>query len=216
VNELPGLDSLVKPTNEWISIYATKININNVPLPIGTVVTFEDSSGVICGRGIVNKAGAFPLIAVFRDDVTTPDIDEGAEPGDIIEVFFNNLRVPIEISWLRNGQIENLSDLITNVKGNMEGLLPTTFDISQNYPNPFNPTTTIRYQVPKIEKVTIEVYSILGERVKTLVNELIEPGYYEIKWNSNNDHNNQVASGVYIYRMIAGGFVKSKKMIILK
>jgi len=125
-----------------------------------------------------------------------------------------NLQAKIESFYQTYGAVPSPPPFPTGLEE--EKNIPSTFSLSQNYPNPFNPVTTIRYQVPKIEKVTIEVYNILGERVKTLVNELLEPGYYEVKWRSNNDYNNQVASGVYIYRMRAGDFVSVKKMIVLK
>ncbi len=80
-----------------------------------------------------------------------------------------------------------------------------------NYPNPFNPVTTIRYSLPKAEKVNISVYDILGRKVKELVNEEKEAGRYEIQFNANN-----LASGCYFYRIITKDFVKTMKMLMLK
>ena len=94
--------------------------------------------------------------------------------------------------------------------------LPTVFSLSQNYPNPFNPTTTIKFQLPQQEKVVLEIYNTLGEKVKTLVNEVRDPGFYRTIWNGTNNNNINVASGVYIYRIMAGKFVVSKKMMFLK
>lgn len=94
--------------------------------------------------------------------------------------------------------------------------IPTTFAISQNYPNPFNPTTSIKYQLPQTADVTITIYNLLGQKVRTLVNEKKEPGYYEVAWNGLNDHDVQVATGLYIYRIKAADFVSSKKMLLLK
>lgn len=90
--------------------------------------------------------------------------------------------------------------------------VPTVFSLSQNFPNPFNPTTTIKYALPKDVKVTIKIYDILGKLVITLVNgELKKAGYYEATFNGNN-----YASGVYFYRIEAGEFVQSKKMVLVK
>ena len=80
-----------------------------------------------------------------------------------------------------------------------------------NYPNPFNPVTTIRYSLPKAEKVNISVYDILGRKVKELVNEEKEAGRYEIQFNANN-----LASGCYFYRIITKDFVKTMKMMVVK
>lgn len=86
-----------------------------------------------------------------------------------------------------------------------------TFILHQNYPNPFNPLTTIRYSVPKLSHVSIKVYDVLGRKVATLVNEEKPIGNYEIQFNAKN-----IASGVYFYRMQAGSFVETKKIILLK
>ncbi len=94
--------------------------------------------------------------------------------------------------------------------------LPENFQLSQNYPNPFNPSTTIKYQLPVKEKVTLIIYSILGEKISTLVDDIKPAGYYNINWNGRNNKNEKVASGVYIYRLKAGNFVDTKKMMILK
>ena len=81
----------------------------------------------------------------------------------------------------------------------------------QNYPNPFNPTTTIKFAVPKESNVNLNIYNVLGELVSTLVNEQMKPGYYEYGLDATN-----LASGVYLYKLQAGSFVETKKMILLK
>ncbi len=85
------------------------------------------------------------------------------------------------------------------------------FSLAQNYPNPFNPTTVISYTVPKVSKVKLSVFNILGEEVATLVNEVKSQGTYKINFNAS-----KLSSGVYIYRLETNGFVSSKKMILTK
>jgi len=104
---------------------------------------------------------------------------------------------------------------VTNIE-NLNNGLPTTYDLENNYPNPFNPTTVIRYQVPEKTAVTLKIYNILGQQVKTLVNERKLPGYYSIQWQGDNDSDTHVSSGIYIYRMIAGSFIKSKTMVLVR
>ena len=99
---------------------------------------------------------------------------------------------------------------------NSENVIPTDFSITQNYPNPFNPSTTIRYGLPQASSVTIKIYNILGQEVKTLVNEDKSAGTYTVQWNGDNDFGYQVASGTYIYRIVAGNFVQVRKMVLLK
>ena len=88
---------------------------------------------------------------------------------------------------------------------------PNTFGLCQNYPNPFNPSTKIKYSVPQRSNVVIKVYDILGNEVKTLVNEEKEQGEYTINFDANN-----LASGLYLYSIQAGSFIETKKMILLK
>lgn len=94
--------------------------------------------------------------------------------------------------------------------------IPLEFRLEQNYPNPFNPFTTIRYEIPKQTKVTLKIYNILGQVVKTLVDEVQAPGKKSVQWNSRNNAGNQVASGVYFYRILAGSFIQTKKLILLR
>ena len=88
---------------------------------------------------------------------------------------------------------------------------PKEFLLQQNYPNPFNPSTSIQYEINSMQFVTIKVYDLLGREVVTLVNEEKPTGKYEVNFNASN-----LTSGVYFYRIQAGDFVETKKMIYLK
>ena len=88
---------------------------------------------------------------------------------------------------------------------------PESFELSQNYPNPFNPSTVIKYSVPKESPVIIKVFDLRGREVAILVNEVKQPGTYEITFDAK-----KYASGVYFYQMISGEFVQIKKMSLLK
>ena len=88
---------------------------------------------------------------------------------------------------------------------------PSTFTLSQNYPNPFNPNTTIRYSVQKRSLVTLSIYNILGQSVKTLVNDVKAPGVYEASFDGAS-----LPSGTYFYRLTAGNYSQTKKMVLLK
>jgi hypothetical protein len=94
--------------------------------------------------------------------------------------------------------------------------LPKQFSLSQNYPNPFNPQTVIKYALPQDCEVEITIYNILGQKVQTLVNEHQQAGYKRIEWDSKNERGEEVASGIYFYRIKAGEFVNSRKMVLLK
>jgi hypothetical protein len=95
--------------------------------------------------------------------------------------------------------------------------IPTDFVLGQNYPNPFNPTTLITYSLPKEAPVTFEVYNMLGVKVRTLMSsETRSAGTYTISWDGRNDSGVGMPSGVYMYRVLAGTYMASKKMTLLK
>ncbi len=94
--------------------------------------------------------------------------------------------------------------------------MPDEFELSQNYPNPFNPITNIRFQLPEASKVTLKIYNILGQEIKTVVSKNLDAGYHTVKWDGTNNFGLKVASGVYIYQVKAGSFIASKKMVFLK
>jgi len=94
--------------------------------------------------------------------------------------------------------------------------VPERFELTQNYPNPFNPTTKFKFSLPKESDVSIVVFDITGRVVKVLANEKYTAGKYEVDWNGTNTMNSQVASGVYFYKIVAGGYTDVKKMIMLK
>ena len=110
----------------------------------------------------------------------------------------------IEIHEFYSGRI------VSDVREDEENQ-PLAFDLRQNYPNPFNPTTTIVYQLPKASKVSLKIYNILGKEVAELVNAEQNPGTYKVSFNGND-----LASGVYFYRLIADDFIAGEKMILLK
>ena len=100
--------------------------------------------------------------------------------------------------------------VIVNVEDEEAGL-PMTYKLEQNYPNPFNPSTIIKFAVPERSMVQIKIYDILGSEIVTLVNEEMEMGWYEKVFNASG-----YASGMYIYRMQAGDYISTKKMLLVK
>ena len=92
----------------------------------------------------------------------------------------------------------------------------TQAELIGNYPNPFNPTTNIKFYIPATENVTIKIYDILGRVVTTLLNKQADAGYHIVYWNGRDAYGKQAASGMYIYRLQANGFVQTKKMLMLK
>jgi hypothetical protein len=96
------------------------------------------------------------------------------------------------------------------------GSAPQEFALLQNYPNPFNPSTVISFQLPVNSQVTLKVYDVLGKEVATLVNEEMKAGSYTVPFSASNGNTSTLASGVYIYRLNAGSFVSTKKLVLMK
>lgn len=104
----------------------------------------------------------------------------------------------------------------TNVEENSDDLLPAEFTLQQNYPNPFNPTTTIEYSLPTRSNIKLEIFNILGQKVRTLLQTNKSAGNYTVEWDSKDDFNNPVASGIYLYKLTTETYTQSKKMSLIK
>lgn len=94
--------------------------------------------------------------------------------------------------------------------------VPENFELFPAYPNPFNPTTTLRYDLPEATKVIIMIYDLMGRDIKTLVNHQQKAGYKSVVWDATNDLGEPVSAGIYLYRISAGDFHQTKKMVLLK
>ena len=102
-------------------------------------------------------------------------------------------------------------DMVTGVNGSDENNIPKSFSLNQNYPNPFNPSTFISYQLPTNSHVTLKVYDILGREVASLVNDDKTAGTYKVSFDAS-----RLSSGVYFYRLDAGTYSQTKKLVLLK
>lgn len=120
----------------------------------------------------------------------------------------------IRISDLIRGDVyleSNANFTITGTTGITDKTIKFSYSLSNNYPNPFNPTTIIKYEIAALTPVSLKVFDVLGNEVQTLVNEIKSPGIYEVQFDRK-----QLASGIYFYKLQAGSFFETKKMILLK
>ncbi len=108
------------------------------------------------------------------------------------------------------------SDITTDIKAHTEHPLPDNFALHQNYPNPFNPTTQISYLLPEAADVELSIFNVQGQQIRVLVKERQVAGNRQLQWDGRSDNGLRVASGVYVYRLRVGSFVKSRKMLLLK
>ncbi|MFN3639254.1 MAG: T9SS type A sorting domain-containing protein, partial [Chloroherpetonaceae bacterium] len=146
----------------------------------------------------------YPSIAEFNPNDNFVDIvyQQDLLPGS--SAFQDN--APITRAQLLHRRLSTLS-----TRDNRGVDVAKAYRLEQNYPNPFNPTTNISYVLPKAENVSLKVYDVLGREVATLVNEVKAAGAYTVPFNASN-----LASGVYFYKLQAGSFVQTKKMMLVK
>jgi Carbohydrate binding module (family 35)/Secretion system C-terminal sorting domain len=118
-------------------------------------------------------------------------------------------------NWMSLDYIAVQGATVTSI-ANLESV-PEKMELAQNYPNPFNPSTTIKFTLKKTDKVSVTIYNTLGEKIKTLYNDIAPAGSTSIAWYGDNDQNQTVSSGIYFYRLrTESGFFKTKKMILMK
>ena len=180
-------------TNDPISVYAFT----------STIPTTEPATAEIASYVVATKSDASDL-----GNITLRQGSTGAAPALVID----GLRVGT--TWAL-GVPSAVTDMFSGI--------PTVYELQNNYPNPFNPSTTIQYGLPKQSNVTVKIYSLLGQEVKTLVNNDQSPSYYRVVWNGTDNYGSHVSSGVYFIRITAQSsepnskpFIQVKKMLLMK
>ena len=130
----------------------------------------------------------------------------------------------IKIECLTDETLFDISDTdfilmdttLTVENGNPTSLIPIDYTLFQNYPNPFNPVTTIRYDLPEQSQVTLMIYDILGREIRRLINSSQDAGHKSVIWDGTDEFGRNVGTGIYLYRIKAGDFSQTKKMLLLQ
>lgn len=157
--------------------------------------------------GSLDGVGKYQLLTSPAEVAMTPAGIAALPSGNIVEVASD---VGYKPYWNAISIID-YSGSTTGININNNYTIPAQYKLSQNFPNPFNPSTKINFSIPQNSNVKIEIYNILGQRVRTLLNESKSAGNYTITFNAEN-----LTSGVYLYRIQAGNFTQVKKMILMK
>ena len=136
--------------------------------------------------------------------------------GVSLRARFNSF--PTGYVWYDDFAIEELEAVLVSIEdpGTSQTTLSTSYELLQNYPNPFNPETIIEYQVPKRGKVQLNIYNMLGQKIRTLVDDVLPAGNYHVVWDGLDDHGNRVATGVYLYQLKGENALITKKMLLIK
>ena len=223
----------VTPVNDtskpffWNTVESDSINITKNNLASTYDLDWTESvdvDGDTIDYIVYAKIGQYPAEEIFDTTATSysilyEDIAEGAFdglPGNRATVHFSvwahdgtdSVKISRDDRVLYVNRYEYLSI-------ESEGI-PTEFALHENYPNPFNPTTQIRFDLPKMSNVTLAIYNMLGQKVKTFNMQSAPAGYHALTWNATNDLGAPVSGGVYLYQLQTKGFSKTKKMVLLK
>jgi hypothetical protein len=181
------------------SVIATDCNgdgdldlIHTLPDSSSVSVLYNDGNGSF-GAPAQFSVGALPeaVIAADLDGDGDNDLVTANTASNSVSVLFNELAVDIVLTTADQ--------------------LPRRFELFQNYPNPFNPTTKIKFALSEATVAKLEVYNIMGQKISTLCNKRLEAGYHSATWNAESR-----ASGVYFFRLKAGDFEQTRKMILMK
>ena len=194
------LDTMIRKILNSTPAHLIVSTITPTPLPIsnGRIQTFN---------------AAIPAIVdSFKaqgKNISFIDINAMLGDSDISADFYHPNSQGYE--KIGTGWYDAITSFITDVEEGMNDNTPNKYGLLQNYPNPFNPVTTIQYSTPQRSLVSLKVYDVMGNEIATLINEEKEKGDYSLNFNAS-----KLASGMYLYRLEAGSFVQTRKMILLK
>ena len=176
--------------------------------------TIAGLNGTLSGSHFhTTDGGAVIKPVTFVDSTTTGYWNMQDRMVDLaLGKIYLNVHSSINAGGEIRGNLKLGSGVTTSVRSVSEQV-PTAFILNQNYPNPFNPTTTISYQLPNNHYVTLKVYDILGKEVTTLVSEMKEAGNYNVQLSTNSY---KLSSGIYFYRLTAGNYTATKKLVLMK
>lgn len=189
-----------QPTNSSIDNNILRIAVNAIPPTDNLPEISSNAPGTVIAKvRLSTSAKEFadvPLNLSFR---TGPE-----NPFTKLSIFEDGKIKDVTVVGTTESDNPSLGQEVTNI-------IPKEYALFQNYPNPFNPETSIKFDVPSAGDIKLSVFDITGREVNVLVNEKLNAGTYSVKWNGA-----QFASGIYFYRVQAGSFVQTRKMVLIK
>ena len=214
---------------EWVSSALDTINITQSNLADTYTLQWGASTDPIEGDSIsyllYAKIGVNPPEKIYDTTSTSVSITYEEFLENVFEPFPMLPRVTVKFTIVATDGIDTVNvtgdDRVVSVNryeylSTADEGIPTEFALHENYPNPFNPTTTLRFDLPEVSDITLTIYNMLGQRVRTFNMQSTPAGYHTITWDATNDFGEQVGAGVYLYQLQAKDFVKTRKMVLLK
>lgn len=174
----------------------------------------DANSGKI-GVGISRKAGQGGVDGSGAVARVQMRLSENATIGDTLNFVLQNVAANDSSGNAIEFQVQDFL-VVTSVEEGQPVTIPEEFALRQNYPNPLNPETRIAYDLPKSVHIRIEIFNLLGQKMRTLVDDQKPAGSHTMVWDGRKDNGAAVASGVYIYRLQTKKFVQSRKLLLLR
>jgi hypothetical protein len=219
----------IAPVNfDWVSTASDTINISQSNLTDTYELKWSESKDVDIDTIhylVYAQIGVYPAEEIYDTTDTSVPITYQEFLENVFELFPMLPRVTVKFTVVATDGIDTVKvtgdDRVLSVNRyeylSTEGEgVPVEFALHENYPNPFNPTTTLRFDLPEVSDITLTIYNMLGQKVRTFNYQNTSAGYHSIKWNATNDYGEQVGAGVYLYQLQTKGFVKTRKMVLLK
>ena len=171
-----------------------------------TIITVKNENGMTITEGTVNTSQMYMLSGLDQNQLYFISASNDLY-GTIEEVFTSSSMMSVKNFQFPSGQLATDKD---------PDQIPNDFTLEQNFPNPFNPVTTIRYTVSNQQQINISIYDMRGNLVKNLLNSIQWAGVKMVQWDATDNYGAAVSAGVYLYKIKAGTFSETKKMILLK
>ena len=196
------------------------MEIDGAAIALGDTLRVFDTDGIQCGSVTIRSEGQYGFLHVYGDDPDTKSIDEGAKSGQPITLVWQGYEVArlvtAKLRWTgeRTPVRHDVQYFTPTDVGDIP--LPRTVSLSPAKPNPANPSTVIQFALPDAGPTQLVVYSLNGQRVRTLVDDMRPAGYHQVRWNGVDSRGRSVASGVYVYRLITPTATRTQRLVFLR
>ncbi|MFC1490010.1 FlgD immunoglobulin-like domain containing protein [Candidatus Latescibacterota bacterium] len=211
----PGIFNAWMPSETELEIILSEPAVGTLPLANAAL------KWIVGNQSIDYVAEGWILsLEQLTDGILTMKVQNGTNVPELMESTIEFLAADVIEDAEGNGNVVALVpfDVMPFITSVEEDNLPDAFALSQNFPNPFNPTTTIGYAIPAdgAGHVEMVIYNSNGQKIRTLVNETQDAGYYNVVWDGRSDSGEMVSSGLYVYKIVSGSFSKSDRMTFMK
>jgi len=208
--------SFVETRVNYFDAKLSNIDADQNRVTLGLINMVYEQKPALAAKMSVNNDDAIAYLTFRVDDLGLTEFEimpyTSDAPSHELSLIYNDFSGGVPVVRTISPEFEGGNITISTA----HKAVPENFAVAQNYPNPFNPSTEISYDLPEAGNVNFEVYNILGQNVKTLVNGYQDAGTYTVTWNGDDESGSTVASGVYFYRITSGTYKDIKKMVLMK